>query len=60
TYEASQDNGSFLTYRCFTAAGDYPASDYSDFQAAQASFLNVLETKLTLTKAALAVDSERE
>jgi hypothetical protein len=59
-FEASQDNGSFLSYRCFTAAGDYPASDYSIFQAAQESFLNVLETKLTLTKAALAVDSDRE
>ncbi len=59
-FEASQGNGSFLSYRCFTAAGDYPASDYSIFQAAQESFLNVLETKLTLTKAALAVDSDRE
>ena len=59
-YEISQNDGSFLSYRCMTAAGDYPASDYPEFQAAQESFLNALETKLSLTRTALAADSERE
>ena len=59
-FETSQDEDHFLTYRCLTTEGNYPASNYLDFCTGREFFLDVLETNLTLSKAALAADSERE